>query len=83
MDCAQTVAIAPALRALEAPTLIVWGDADPFFPVRWAHWLAETIPGAGAPVILPGAKLFFPEERAEEFATHLLAHWGATTARAA
>jgi pimeloyl-ACP methyl ester carboxylesterase len=35
--------------------------------VKWAHWLAETIPGAKPPVELEGARLFFIEERAELF----------------
>jgi pimeloyl-ACP methyl ester carboxylesterase len=62
-DCAQTVAIEPALRRLEVPTLVVWATADTFFDVRWAHWLAKTIPGVREVVEVPGAKLFFPEDR--------------------
>ena len=34
--------------------------------MKWAHWLAETIPGAKPPVELEGARIF-PEERADEF----------------
>jgi pimeloyl-ACP methyl ester carboxylesterase len=45
--------------------------------VKWAHWLADTIPGAKPPVELKGARIFFPEERAEVFnkllRDHLLA----------
>ena len=44
-DNKQTVAVAPLLRRLEAPTLIVWGTSDPFFPVKWAYWLRGAIPG--------------------------------------
>jgi hypothetical protein len=47
--------IEPQLRKLQAPTLIVWGTDDVYFPVKWAHWLAETIPGAKPPVELQGA----------------------------
>jgi pimeloyl-ACP methyl ester carboxylesterase len=47
------------------------------FPVKWAHWLADTIPGAKPPVELKGARIFFPEEHAEVFnkllRDHLLA----------
>src|SRR3989442_9921425 len=43
-DCAQTVAIEPALRRLRVPTLVVWPLADVFFDVRCAHWLGATIP---------------------------------------
>jgi pimeloyl-ACP methyl ester carboxylesterase len=74
-DCSQTVVVEPLLRRLEAPTLIVWGTADIFFPVKWAYWLRGAIPGARKVVELEGAKLFFPEERPEEFAQALRAHW--------
>src|SRR6476661_9099486 len=66
-DNKHTRLIDPQLRKLQAPTLIVWGTDDVYFPVKWAHWLAETIPGARPPVELAGARIFFPEERADEF----------------
>jgi pimeloyl-ACP methyl ester carboxylesterase len=62
-DNKHTVNIEPQLRELRAPTLIVWGTDDIYFPVKWAHWLAETIPGAKPLVELAGARIFFPEER--------------------
>lgn len=77
MDCAQTLRIHEQLQAFVAPTLIAWGDSDVFFPVRWAHWLGDTIPGTRKVVVLPGAKLFFPEERSDEFCDLLSAHWQA------
>src|ERR1700752_5428169 len=64
-DNKHTRLIEPQLRKLQAPTLIVWGTDDVYFPVKWAHWLAETIPGAKPPFELAGARIFFPEERAE------------------
>jgi pimeloyl-ACP methyl ester carboxylesterase len=76
-DHKHTVAIEPQLRQLRAPTLIVWGTDDVYFPVKWAHWLAKTIPGAKPPVELPGARIFFPEERAEAFNQLLRAHLAA------
>ena len=76
-DNQHTVVIAPRLRQLRAPTLIVWGTDDVFFPVKWAYWLAGAIPGAKSPVELAGARIFFPEERAQTFnqllRDHLLA----------
>src|ERR1700704_5960731 len=76
-DHKHTVVIEPRLRQLRAPTLIVWGTDDVYFPVKWAYWLANTIPGAKPPVELTGARIFFPEERAEVFnrllRDHLLA----------
>ena len=76
-DNKHTRAIEPQLRALRAPTLIAWATDDIYFPVKWAHWLAETIPGANPPVELEGARLFFPEERADEFNRLLRDHWSA------
>jgi pimeloyl-ACP methyl ester carboxylesterase len=64
-DSRHTVAIEPLLRELRVPTLIVWGLDDIFFPVKWAHWLRSTIPGALPVVEVPGAKLFFAEDRPE------------------
>ena len=74
-DNRQTVAIAPLLRQLQAPTLIVWGTSDPFFPVKWAYWLRGAIPRAQEVVELEGAKLFFPWERPDEFAGAVKQFW--------
>jgi pimeloyl-ACP methyl ester carboxylesterase len=62
-DCAHTVAVESKLRSLGVPTLIVWALDDMFFDVKWAHWLRDTIPGVVTLVEVPGAKLFFPEDR--------------------
>jgi pimeloyl-ACP methyl ester carboxylesterase len=75
-DCAQTVAIEAKLRTLTAPTLIVWGTDDVYFPVRWSHWLEKAIPGVRRRVELTGARLFFPEERPEAFNLELRKFWG-------
>src|SRR6202158_5581417 len=74
-DNKHTLAIESQLRQLKAPTLIVWATDDVYFPVKWAHWLAEAIPGARPPVELSGARLFFPEERADAFNQLLRGHW--------
>jgi pimeloyl-ACP methyl ester carboxylesterase len=71
------LAAEPALMRLEVPTLVVWGTADVFFDVRWAYWLRDTIPGVREVVELPGARLFFPDERAAELAQHVVRHWNA------
>jgi pimeloyl-ACP methyl ester carboxylesterase len=63
------------LRKLNAPTLIAWGTDDIYFDVRWSRWLAETIPGTRRRIELPGARIFFPEERPAEFNRELRAHW--------
>jgi pimeloyl-ACP methyl ester carboxylesterase len=74
-DCRHTLAVEDGLRRLQAPTLIVWGDDDVYFDVTWGKWLAQTIPGAKAPIVLEGARIFFPEERPAEFNRALRTHW--------
>jgi pimeloyl-ACP methyl ester carboxylesterase len=74
-DNQHTVAIESKLKTLKAPTLIVWGTDDIFFDVKWSVWLAETIPGTRCRVEFDGARIFFPEERWEEFNQQLRAHW--------
>lgn len=66
-DPVHTIAVEAKLKQLRVPTLIVWAVDDVYFPVKWANWLAATIPGAKPPVQLPGARVFFPEERSELF----------------
>ncbi|NMM92306.1 hypothetical protein B2J88_50100 [Rhodococcus sp. SRB_17] len=67
--------IRPLLSACELPTAIVWGTGDIFFRRSWADWLVELIPGATGVVEVPGARLFFPDERAGELVEALEAHW--------
>lgn len=74
-DCRHTLAVERSLQVLNVPTLIVWGTDDVYFDVRWSHWLADTIPGTRRRVELQGARIFFPEERAEELNRELRAHW--------
>jgi len=78
-DNRQTTEIAPQLRQLATPTLIVWGTGDGFFPLRWAYWLQGAIPGARQVVELQGARLFFPEERPDELVAALREHWRVTS----
>jgi pimeloyl-ACP methyl ester carboxylesterase len=75
MDHGVTVAIRDDLAHLHVPTLVVWGDADVFFDVSWATWLAETIPGTVRRVEVPGAKLFHPFERPEVLNGELRELW--------
>jgi pimeloyl-ACP methyl ester carboxylesterase len=77
-DCRHTVEIEKSLRRVQAPTLIAWGTDDIFFDVKWAHWLEKAIPGTKRRVELTGARIFFPEERANEFNKEVRAHWVAS-----
>jgi pimeloyl-ACP methyl ester carboxylesterase len=74
-DNKHTLAIEAGLKALKAPTLIVWGTDDVYFDVKWSWWLAETIAGTRRRVEFEGARIFFPEERWPEFNQELRAHW--------
>jgi len=74
-DNKHTLAIEARLKKLKAPTLIVWGTDDVYFDIKWSHWLADTIPGTRRRVELKGARIFFPEERWEDFDNELRAHW--------
>jgi len=76
-DNKHTLAIEAQLKTLKAPTLIVWGTDDVYFDVKWSHWLVDNIPGTRRRVELKGARIFFPEERWEEFDKELRAHWQA------
>jgi pimeloyl-ACP methyl ester carboxylesterase len=81
LDAADLVALKPGLERLEVPTMMVWGTGDQFFPVRLAHWLKETIPGATEVVEVEGGKLFWPFERPDELVPHLRRHWAAAAER--
>src|SRR6202142_146116 len=74
-DNKHTLAIEPQLRTLKVPTLIVWGTDDVYFDVKWSRWLADNIPGTRRRVQFEGARIFFPEERWEEFNKELREHW--------
>jgi pimeloyl-ACP methyl ester carboxylesterase len=75
LKAADLVAIEPQLARLNVPTLIVWGTADIFFDVSLAHRLKDEIQGADRVIEIPGAKLFFPDERGAELARCLREHW--------
>jgi len=74
-DNKHTLAIEDRLKTLKAPTLIVWGTDDVYFDVKWSHWLADNIRGTRRRAEFKDARIFFPEERWEEFDKELRAHW--------
>ena len=76
-DPSHTVAVEAQLKKLRVPTLIVWGTSDIYFDVKWADWLAATIPGTRRNIRFERARIFFPEERWEEFNRELRTHWSA------
>ena len=56
---------------ITVPVQFVWGDQDPFFPLKWAEEMVRTFPDARLHVV-PGAGLFSHEERPLEVAQALL-----------
>ena len=64
-DSTQSTRVEPKLRQLRAPALVVWATDDVFFDKQWAYWLRDTLPNVTEVIEVPGAKLFFPEERPE------------------
>lgn len=63
--------LAEVHRRITAPVQMVWGDQDPFFPVKFAHEMVGTFPDARLHVV-KGAGLFSHEERPAEVAEALL-----------
>jgi pimeloyl-ACP methyl ester carboxylesterase len=76
LDSRLTLRAAERFPELELPTLIIWGTADRFFPVAYAHRLAETIPNSKL-VELPGARTFVSIDRPDEVAREIAAFIGA------
>jgi pimeloyl-ACP methyl ester carboxylesterase len=74
ISSADLAAVRPRLARLEVPTLIVWGTGDVFFPLKWAQRLADLIPGATGIAIVEGARMHFPDYRADEFVPLLKQH---------
>jgi pimeloyl-ACP methyl ester carboxylesterase len=64
-------ALRDELGAIEAPTLLVWGERDPIVPVALARAYEQAIPDARV-VAIPGAAHVPMAERAEDFARAVL-----------
>lgn len=56
-----------ALKALDVPTFVAWGDRDPFFKVTEGQRIADAVFGASF-TVFDGAGHFLPEERPTELA---------------
>ncbi|HUQ15926.1 MAG TPA: alpha/beta hydrolase [Gemmatimonadales bacterium] len=74
-DPSHTVAVEGRLQQLQVPTFIGWGTDDIYFDMNWGDWLATTIPGMRRHIRFDGARIFFPEERWQEFNRELRSHW--------
>jgi pimeloyl-ACP methyl ester carboxylesterase len=61
MDGEGLAGLEPDLERLECPTLIVWGEDDPFHPMRAGERLNEAMPSSSF-AVLPGCGHFLTEE---------------------
>jgi pimeloyl-ACP methyl ester carboxylesterase len=59
IDPAELVEVSKRLRRFAKPVVLLWGDADPFFPMDIAHRLRDAFPNARV-VEIRGGRLFFP-----------------------
>jgi pimeloyl-ACP methyl ester carboxylesterase len=64
------------LGQIDRPSLIVWGDQDPFVSPKLGDRLADTIPGSRL-VRLPGTGRLVPEEAPETLSNMILEFIGA------
>jgi haloalkane dehalogenase len=72
----ELVALRPRLKEFKAPVRMVWGLADPLFPIQWAEWLDRTLTGSEGIRRVEGANLFFPEEMPDIIAEEAIKLWG-------
>lgn len=72
-DQRHTDEIEPLYARITAPTLVVWGEADPWIPVARGAELAQRIPGARLEV-LPSAGHLVQEDQPDELTRLLWEH---------
>ena len=68
-----TAEVEPRYGDIEAPTLIVWGDADEWIPTDRAHRLAKAIPNSTVEII-EGAGHLIQEDSPAEL-TAVICRW--------
>jgi pimeloyl-ACP methyl ester carboxylesterase len=71
----ELMAMEPLLAKLDVPTQVLWGTGDIFFEPSWAERLRAMIPGVERVAEIPGAMLFYPDERAADLIPYLRTFW--------
>lgn len=79
-DWADTDALAEAHTRITGPTLMLWGDGDPYFPVGKAKAMADQFAGGATLISRPDGRLFVHEEHPGWFAEHTVRHFEAALA---
>lgn len=74
-DFEKLVPYEGGLAALGVPTLLIWGDNDPFSPIAGANRLLEEIPGSRL-VTLDGAGHLLVDDAPDRYAAELVAFLG-------
>lgn len=70
-DFEKLAAYSGRLASLDVPTLLLWGEDDPFAPVAGAHRLQAEIPHASL-VIVEGTGHFVAEDEPERYAAEVV-----------
>lgn len=70
IDPAELVEVSKHLRRFTKPVVLVWGDADQFFPLELAHRLRDAFADARL-VEIPGGRLFFPLDEPQRVANEI------------
>jgi pimeloyl-ACP methyl ester carboxylesterase len=65
--------VAKVLATISCPAAVLWGNADPFFPLAVGQRTARAIPGSRF-IVLAGCGHFVPEERPADVVGAMLAH---------
>ena len=73
--------IASALKRSRVPTRIVWGTGDSIFSAQSPDYLSRTVGESRGVRLVPGAKLFFPEEYPDLIAEEARRLWGGPSRR--
>ncbi len=64
--------IAPSLGEITTPTLLLWGQDDPFFSQKWPQRLVEEVPGIQSFHNIPDTGHFCPLEKPSLIADHII-----------
>lgn len=72
-DLAFVNELAEVHLRLTMPTLCIWGDDDPFFPIEAARVMAQRLPSPATFVTLPGARLLPHEDHPDQVADSIRA----------
>ena len=67
LDAHEAQSLAFRLNDIVAPTSVIWGEHDPFVPLKLGRRLAGAIRGATFDIV-PGARHFTPEDAPRQFA---------------